>query len=191
MRASSQPVPSADRPLDLRVVVDAWKTIHGATVHLVEGVPREIWGAAAPNLPRRTIRSIAAHLHNARRLWIRTLGEEHGIRRPERVDERKVTRRELSAALKRSSGGMVDLFELGIARGGVLPMTRLYTWRNLPLDLGHVLAYFSAHEGHHRGQIVMLARQLGHPLPRPVVDGLWQFTTLVRVRERRKKGTSA
>ena len=163
--------------------VEAWKTIDGTTRLLVEGIPREIWGAAAPNLPRRTIRSIAAHLHNARRLWIRTLGEEHGIRRPERVDERTVTRRALVAALKRSGRGMVELFELGIANGGVLPMTKLYTWRNLPLDLGHVLAYFSAHEGHHRGQIVMLARQLGRPLPREVVDGLWQFST--RVRERR------
>ena len=156
--------------------VEAWKTIDGTTRLLVEGIPREIWGAAAPNLPRRTIRSIAAHLHNARRLWIRTLGEEHGIRRPERVDERTVTRRALVAALKRSGRGMVELFELGIANDGVLPMTKLYTWRNLPLDLGHVLAYFSAHEGHHRGQIVMLARQTGHRLPIEITGGLWQWS---------------
>jgi uncharacterized damage-inducible protein DinB len=161
---------------------EAWKTIHAATVHLVQGVPQEIWAAAAPNLPRRTIRSIAAHLHNSRRLWIRTLGEEHGIRRPERVDPLRVTRRELAAALHRSSAGMVRLFELGAKRGGALPTTKLYTWRNLPLDLDHVLAYFSAHEGHHRGQIVMLARQIGRPLPREVVDGLWQFARFARAR---------
>jgi uncharacterized damage-inducible protein DinB len=158
----------------------AWTTIHAATVHLVEGVPREIWGAAAPNLPRRTIRSIAAHLHNSRRLWIRTLGEEHGIGPPERVDPLRVTRRALVSALNRSSAGMVQLFELGVKNGGALPMTRLYTWRNLPLDLDHVLAYFSAHEGHHRGQIVMLARQIGRPLPREVLDGLWQFARFAR-----------
>jgi uncharacterized damage-inducible protein DinB len=161
---------------------DAWKTIHRATVLVVEGVPREIWGEPAPRLPRRTIRSIAAHLHNSRRRWIRTLGEEHGIRPPARVDERAVTRRELVSALNRSSEGMVRLFELGAREGGTLPVTKLYTWRNLPLDLAHVLAYFSAHEGHHRGQIILLARQMGRPLSREVVDGVWQFSRFARER---------
>jgi uncharacterized damage-inducible protein DinB len=40
-----------------------------------------------------------------------------------------------------------------------------------------VLAYFVTHESHHRGQIVMVARQLGHRLPREVTNGLWQWTT--------------
>jgi DinB family len=31
------------------------------------------------------------------------------------------------------------------------------------------------HEGHHRGQIVMLARQLGHRLPVEITGGLWHF----------------
>jgi uncharacterized damage-inducible protein DinB len=33
-----------------------------------------------------------------------------------------------------------------------------------------------AHEGHHRGQIVMLARQLGCRLPAEVTAGLWQWS---------------
>ena len=32
-----------------------------------------------------------------------------------------------------------------------------FAWRNLALDVGHVLTYFVAHEGHHRGQLVLLA----------------------------------
>ena len=170
--------------LDLTsAAVEAWKTIHGTTAFLVAGIPKEIWGAPAPGMRNRSIRSIAAHLHNSRRLWIRVLGSERGIRVPARVDERRVTPRALLAALEKSNRGMVSLFRLGERNGGRIPMTKLYTWRNLPLDLGHVLAYFSAHEGHHRGQIVMLARQLGNRLPREVKDGMWQFTT--RVRERR------
>lgn len=51
-----------------------------------------------------------------------------------------------------------------------------YVWRNLPLDVGHVLAYFVAHEGHHRGQLVMAARQLGQRLPPAVTNGLWQWS---------------
>jgi uncharacterized damage-inducible protein DinB len=39
-----------------------------------------------------------------------------------------------------------------------------------------VLTYFVAHEAHHRGQIVMLARQLGHRLPSEITGGLWHWS---------------
>ena len=70
---------------------------------------------------------------------------------------------------------MESLLELGIAAGGSVPATKRYVWRNLPLDVAHVLTYFVAHEGHHRGQIIMLARQLGHRLPNEISGGLWQW----------------
>jgi hypothetical protein len=106
---------------------------------------------------------------------LKILGRPHGITVPALVDRRKVTRRELIAALNRSSRGMEALLHLGCRTGGRVPATPAYVGRNLPLDVGHVLAYFVAHEGHHRGQIVLAARQLGSPLPAAVINGLWQW----------------
>jgi uncharacterized damage-inducible protein DinB len=146
------------------------------TLFLVERIPDPLWDLAIPGMTRRkTVRMIAAHLHNSRCSWTRTLGREHGITAPPSVDRYKVSRRELLTALKRSGKGIEAILELGIAAGGRVPPSRGYVWRNLPLDVPHVLTYFVAHEGHHRGQIVLLARQLGHELPRDVVDGLWLF----------------
>jgi len=38
------------------------------------------------------------------------------------------------------------------------------------------LSYFVAHEAHHRGQLCLVARQLGQRLPADVTAGLWQWT---------------
>lgn len=142
---------------------------------LVQHLPADLWNVEAPGVPQRTIRAIAAHLHNARCQWIKTLGREHAITAPIRVDHRRVTGRQLVAALKKSGDGIEALLRLGLASGGEVPPSKGYVWRNLSLDVGHVLAYFVAHEGHHRGQIVMVARQTGHRLPASVVNGLWQW----------------
>jgi uncharacterized damage-inducible protein DinB len=120
---------------------------------------------------------IAAHLHNARCSWIKTLGREHGIPAPARVDRRRVTRRQLVVALKQSSKGIEALLNLGLASGGKIPPSRGYVWRNLSLDVGHVLTYFVAHEAHHRGQIILVARETGHRLPRAITNALWQWKT--------------
>ena len=158
----------------------AWRTNSRVTAYLVEHLPAAVWDAPIPGAPRRTVRMIAGHLHNARCMWLKTLGQEHGIAIPASVNRRAVTRRELLSALKRSSRGIEALLELGIAAGGHVPPSKAYVWRNLPLDVPHVLTYFVAHEGHHRGQIVMLARQLGHRLPGSITAGLWQWTKRVQ-----------
>jgi uncharacterized damage-inducible protein DinB len=166
---------------DLRAtLLAAWRTNSRVTAWLVEHLPAALWDAAVPSEPRRSVRMLVAHLHNARSRWLKTLGREHGIAVPGLVDLRRVTRRSLLAALKRSSRGIEELLELGIAAGGQVPPSKAYVWRNLPLDVGHVLTYFVAHEAHHRGQIVMVARQLGHRLPPDATNGLWQWTTRAR-----------
>jgi len=172
-------------PPDLgRTILAAWRTNCLVTTHFVAELPTVVWEASIPGIvPRRTVRMIAAHLHNSRSRWLRTLGREHGIAVPPLVDLRRVTRRALLSALKQSDRGIEALLELGIRSGGSVPPSKAYTWRNLPLDVGHVLSYFVTHEGHHRGQIVMAARQLGHRLP-DVSNGLWQWTTLIRKAKR-------
>lgn len=167
--------------LDLRAsVLGAWRTNNRITTQFIERLPPALWELAVPDVPKRTIRAIAAHLHNSRCSWLRTLGREHGIPTPARVDQRRVTPRQLMIALNRSSAGMEALLELGLDSDGAVPASKGYVWRNLSLDVGHVLTYFVAHEGHHRGQIVMAARQLDCRLATAVTGELWQWRTRQR-----------
>ncbi len=158
-------------------IIAAWRTNNAATVYLVRQLPAAVWNENVPGIPRKTIGSIAAHIHNSRCMWIKGIGASHGVSVPTRVDLRRARQAEVVRALARSSKGMIDLIELGIANGGSVPPS---FWQNFPTDLAHFLGYFAAHEGHHRGQLIMAARQLGHRLPSAVVGGVWQWKKFAR-----------
>jgi hypothetical protein len=68
---------------------------------------------------------------------------------------------------------MAALLAFGCERNGQVPAAPRYVWRNLALDVGHILTYFVAHEAHHRGQLLAVARQLGHPVPRESAGAVW------------------
>jgi uncharacterized damage-inducible protein DinB len=158
-------------------LIAAWRTNHRATAYLVEHLPPSLWSRPVPGVPRLTVGMMAAHLHNSRCRWIKSLGARHGVAVPRLVDLRRVRQSELVKALTRSSDGMVRLIELGMANGGRVPRA---TWQNFPTDMAHFLSYFAAHEGHHRGQLCLVARQLGQRLPLSVTNGIWQWTRLSR-----------
>lgn len=163
--------------------IAAWRTNDRVTRYLVERLPEAVWSDELPGNPRQTPGRIAAHIHNARCRWIKALGARHGVRAPALVDLRGVRRRELARALAKSGDGIEQLIRLGIASGGKVPPA---AWQNFPTDLAHFLTYFVAHEAHHRGQLVLLARQLGHRLPPAVVNGLWQWQARARETKRGK-----
>jgi uncharacterized damage-inducible protein DinB len=156
-------------------VLAPWRTNNQVTVFLIDHIPDSIWTATVPGVSRKTIAMISGHMHNMRCMWLETLGQPHGIAVPARVDRGRVGRRQLVVAFNRSSQAMEALLRLGCRHGGEIPATPKYVWRNLSLDVGHVLTYFVAHEAHHRGQIVLAARQLGTRLPSDVTAGLWRW----------------
>ena len=81
-------------------VLAAWKTSNRVTTFLFENLPSDVWAMPVPGTPRRTVRMIAGHIHNARCMWIKMLGRQHGIRVPKSVKRFTVTRRELLPALR-------------------------------------------------------------------------------------------
>ena len=160
-----------------RALIAAWRTSNRVTMYLIENLPPAIWSKPVPGVPRRTVRMIAAHIHNSRCMWIKMMGARHGIAVPRTVDPRRARASEVLRALPRSSEGIIKLLELGMTRGGFVPGA---VWQNFPTDLVHFLNYFVAHEGHHRGQLCLLARQMGERLPASVAAGIWQWKTRAR-----------
>jgi len=169
MPLSYSPMEKGDK---LNHLVAAWKTSNRVTEFLFENLPNELWAEQVPGAPNRTIRMIAGHIHNARCMWLKMIGGQYGIRPPKSVDRRRVTRITLLQALKKSNKSMVEFINEAVK---IETVQIKIPWSNIPPDITHVIIYLIAHEAHHRGQIVLVARALGHRLPEKVTDGLWQW----------------
>lgn len=162
-------------------ILDAWSANSRATSYLIENLADDMWSVSLPGSPRKTVRSIAAHLHNSRRLWFQSLVKFDGFRMPARVDPLKVTPTRLLKALESSHRQMLRLFEAGIENGGDFPgVTSRYVWGAMPRNALMFLAYAVSHEAHHRGQILLLARAAGRRLSAQLAGGLWQWSSRLR-----------
>ena len=169
-------------------LLDAWRINDRVTTFLVERIPPELWDAALPRTPRRAIRNICAHLHNSRCSWMKGLAKGTGISIPARVAPSTATRRAVSSALRRSGLQMLHLIAAGLRNGGEFPhVSSPFVWGAWPRNVLLFLAYAVSHEAHHRGQILLIARELGRRFPPEVVGGLWQWSS--RLKEGRPKKT--
>jgi uncharacterized damage-inducible protein DinB len=147
--------------------------LHGWTINnkmdmmLIDLLPAEVWPQKIPGYSHKTVRMIGAHLHNCRSGWIKALGRKWGLAAPVFVDNQRVSQRQLVAALNGSAAVMLKLLEAGIANGNKMP-------RFAPGAV-EFAGYMMMHDAHHRGQLIMATRLLGHPLPEKVSSKIWQW----------------
>lgn len=157
-------------------LLNSWKTTNEISVQLLSTLDPDVWNRSIPGYRRKTVRMLAVHLHNVRCMWIKGIGKGKFVAAPARLDATRSTQQEVVKALQQSGRAISSLLKVCLNNGGMLP-TRP-AWLNFPNDVIYLLAYFVAHEAHHRGQIIMVARQLNHALPRSATGALWQWKSL-------------
>lgn len=134
------------------------------------------WNAKPPG-KSRTIAAIFTHLHNVRCKWIRLTAAHLTI--PALLNRAHCTPEQARAALAESAAGCERMLAAAFAAPENLNAKFLRDGWARPWPVGpEMLCYMLAHEAHHRGQVLMLAHQLGFPLPRKASDGIWNWEML-------------
>jgi uncharacterized damage-inducible protein DinB len=135
------------------------------------------WRAKLPDSKGRTIAAIFVHVHNIRRKWLR-LSAPH-LTLPAPLDRASCTQKQARAALAESAALCSEMLADALNR----TERRVGTFRRdgwaKPWPAGAAMvAYMISHDAHHRGQVCMLAHQLGFPLPTKAAYGMWVWERL-------------
>jgi uncharacterized damage-inducible protein DinB len=161
-------MPPAKKPPTPFVIADAligaYATNNRINIYLVKNLPEEAWKAKPPGGKGRNIASMVAHMHNVRLMWLKASGATN---LPAKVEPATITRQEAIQALEASWKALEDTLRASLAGEGNV--------KGFKPDAVSFFGYLVAHDAHHRGQITMLARQLGHPVSQSVMFGMWEW----------------
>ena len=145
-------------------LLNAFNTNNRINHYLIDNLPPAAWKAKSGDGKGRTIAAIVAHMHNVRVMWLKAAKAEEI---PEQLDRGSATPTQAMRALESSRHALSVVISRAIESHGKI--------RNFRPDAAGFVAYLIAHDAHHRGQIAMLARQVGHPLPQKAMFGMWEW----------------
>jgi uncharacterized damage-inducible protein DinB len=144
---------------------------------LLSNLNPALWTAQPPGKVR-PIAAIFTHIHNIRTKWIR-LSAPH-LKVPTQISRANCTQQQARAALTRSAATCEQMLSQALSGDARVKEFRRDSWGS-PWPAGpEMLCYMLAHEAHHRGQVCMLAHQLGDPLPSKITSDLWNWEKLWR-----------
>ena len=145
---------------------------------LLQHLDPAAWRAKPPG-KTRTLAAIFTHMHNVRSKWVR-LTAPH-LKVPTLLNRAHCTVEQARAGLAESADRCAEMLVEALDQGeGRVGTFRRDGWA-APWPVGpEMLCYMIAHESHHRGQVCMLARLLGYPLPKGVTNGIWNWEKLWR-----------
>jgi uncharacterized damage-inducible protein DinB len=143
---------------------------------LIEELDAAVWAAKPPGNVR-TIAAMFAHMHNVRCKWIR-LTAPH-LKAPALIKRGECTPDQARAALAGSAACCAAMLNEAF-EGGDIKAFRRDGWAQ-PWPVGpEMLCYMIAHEAHHRGQVCMVAHQLGFKLPNKLTSAMWNWERLLK-----------
>jgi len=170
-RAAASPAPDL-----LQGILESYAVNERMNQLVLENLDPRAWRAKAPGRGARTIAAIFTHMHNVRRKWLRLSAPQ--LKLPAQLDRTRCTQKQARAALAESARLCSQMLGEALRPGGRVKKFMRDGWAR-PWPAGAAMfAYMITHDAHHRGQVCMLAHQLGYPLPGKAGYGLWMWEKL-------------
>lgn len=146
-------------------LVETWRINHRVTLKVIDSLPPAAFKATLSARGGRDIARQLAHVHEVRTTWLRKGDIPDGITHVPKVHS--PSRAELKKALEDSADAVERLIRRACENGGTVGGFK----RHVVVLLGCLIA----HESHHRGSILLTAKQTGHTLSEDLRWGIWAW----------------
>jgi uncharacterized damage-inducible protein DinB len=134
--------------------------------------------ARGSNRGVRTIAAIFVHMHNCRLRWLKRSAPH--LKRPAPLDPYRCTQKQAAAAHKKSAAQCLRMLTDALSDNPNRRVTKFWrdSWFRVWPAGAAMWAYMYSHEAHHRGQILLLAHQLGYRVPTYASYRMWHWDWL-------------
>jgi uncharacterized damage-inducible protein DinB len=127
--------------------------------------------AQLAHVPFPRARSIAdqfAHLHTVRIMWLEVAAKDRaqGLKK---IEKGAATKAELRRALEASAEALAAVIDESVEAG------KMRGYKRGPITF---CSYLLAHEGHHRGEIIVHLKHAKMPVDRDLTYALWEWEKL-------------
>ena len=114
----------------------------------------------------RNVGEQIAHMHNVRLMWLKSASPDL-LKGLDKIEKESITKEMLQSSLKKSGEAIAALMKTSLASDGKIKGFKPHAIA--------FLGYIISHESHHRGQIALSLKQLGHPLDKKIAYGIWEW----------------
>jgi uncharacterized damage-inducible protein DinB len=147
-------------------LIESFATSNRITRFLLENLHDDVWHAAPVGGRGRSVAAIACHIHNARVMWLASFGRK--VKAPPKLDHLAASKADALKALDNSHEAISRMVGIALKTDGRIA--------NFKAGAAPFLSYLMTHDAHHRGQICLMAKQVGHPLGATIGYGMWEWS---------------
>jgi len=154
--------------MDSQQLIETWQINNRIDLYLLDAIPAEHLDSVLVS-KGRNVGSQFIHIHNVRLMWLAAAMPE-ALADVDKMDPKQaVDKKLLQTALTRSGEAVERLLVNAVANGGKV--------KGFKPHVTAFLCYLTAHDAHHRSQIIIALKQSGHPLDKKILYGIWEWGT--------------
>ena len=147
-------------------IIETWQINNRINLYLLDAIADEHLDDALVSKGRNVGKQFA-HIHNVRLIWLKVAMPEALVNLSNIEKEQPIDKSLLRISLMQSGVAIERLIEHAAGNGGKV--------KGFKPHLTAFLGYMTAHDAHHRSQIIIALKQSGHPLDKKIIYGIWEW----------------
>ena len=151
--------------MDALQLTETWQVNNRINLYLLDAIPDEHLADALVS-KGRNVGEQFAHIHNVRLMWLKAALPD-ALRGLSKIEKGVSGKPLLLDSLTNSAVAIEQLLTFAIENGGRV--------KGFKPHVTAFLGYLTAHDAHHRSQIIIALKQSGHPLDKKVLYGIWEW----------------